>query len=252
MVPTELDKRIKEILDQRSIQPSADAWEKLSGQLPYSPHIRPGRTYRYWFAAAIAGLLIMGVYLIPDNQEAIPAGIEDVVQGNEGQPPDHSNSVLLPPKKESEADSSAEQDSGVVSVAGTPPGKAVRRTYKPRLKDTVNKESGSPDISSEPKVAAQDMTDEFIDDKAAEVAARVAALEALDREVTEAEVEQLLRAAQEEIIANNKVSDLHSVDAMALLSEVESNLDQTFRDQIFEKLKSGYEKVRTAVADRNN
>ena len=28
MVPTELDKRIKEILDQRSIQPSADAWGK--------------------------------------------------------------------------------------------------------------------------------------------------------------------------------------------------------------------------------
>jgi len=39
---------------------------------------------------------------------------------------------------------------------------------------------------------------------------------------------------------------------MALLTEVEGELDQSFRDQIFEKLKSGFLKVRTAVADRNN
>ena len=35
------------------------------------------------------------------------------------------------------------------------------------------------------------------------------------------------------------------------LTEVEDELDQSFRDQIFDSLKEGFLKVRTAVADRN-
>jgi len=36
------------------------------------------------------------------------------------------------------------------------------------------------------------------------------------------------------------------------LNEVEGELDISFREQIFESLKTGFLKVRTAVADRNN
>ena len=43
-----------------------------------------------------------------------------------------------------------------------------------------------------------------------------------------------------------------TVDAMALLAEAETEMDQTFREQLFIKLKNGFNKVRTAVADRNN
>jgi len=35
------------------------------------------------------------------------------------------------------------------------------------------------------------------------------------------------------------------------LAEVEDELDESFRDQIFDALKTGYLKLRTAVADRN-
>ncbi|PHQ62576.1 MAG: hypothetical protein COC08_00130 [Maribacter sp.] len=70
--------------------------------------------------------------------------------------------------------------------------------------------------------------------------------------MTDAEVDSLLRKAQEEILANKIFGEDYSVDAMALLNEVEDELDQSFRDQIFETLKIGFLKVRTAVANRNN
>jgi hypothetical protein len=38
---------------------------------------------------------------------------------------------------------------------------------------------------------------------------------------------------------------------MALLNQAETELDLSVRDQLFEALKSGYLKVRTAVADRD-
>ncbi len=71
-------------------------------------------------------------------------------------------------------------------------------------------------------------------------------------QVSDAEVDSLLRNAQEAIFREQLFKQDQSVDAMALLSQVEEELDQSFRDQIFQSLKSGFLKVRTAVADRNN
>jgi hypothetical protein len=42
------------------------------------------------------------------------------------------------------------------------------------------------------------------------------------------------------------------VEAIALLNQAEDELDQSFRDHIFEALKDGFFKVRTAVASRND
>ena len=71
-------------------------------------------------------------------------------------------------------------------------------------------------------------------------------------EITDAEIDSLLRAAQQELFTDKILNSEGKVDAMALLTEVEEELDDSFRDQIFEALKQGYLKVRTAVADRNN
>ncbi len=46
------------------------------------------------------------------------------------------------------------------------------------------------------------------------------------------------------LIYNNKV------DATKLLSVVEDELETNFRDRVFEALGDGYEKVRTAVVNR--
>ncbi|CAN0604335.1 unnamed protein product, partial [Ectocarpus sp. 12 AP-2014] len=70
--------------------------------------------------------------------------------------------------------------------------------------------------------------------------------------VTDAEVDSLLTRAQDEILRDKIFNKDKSVDAMALLTEVEDELDKSFRDQIFDSLKAGFIKVRTAVADRNN
>ncbi|UWX54196.1 hypothetical protein NYZ99_14555 [Maribacter litopenaei] len=92
---------------------------------------------------------------------------------------------------------------------------------------------------------------EILDAKIAEVIAKVDIIE-LNGKVSDAEVDSLLLNAQKEILREKLFNMDKSVNAMALLSEVEEELDQSFRDQIFETLKTGFLKVRTAVADRNN
>ena len=70
--------------------------------------------------------------------------------------------------------------------------------------------------------------------------------------VTDAEVDSLLRHAQRELLADKAFNESNGVDAQELLAGVEDELNKSFRDQVFEKHKNGFVKVRTAVADRNN
>ncbi len=95
-------------------------------------------------------------------------------------------------------------------------------------------------------------TEQLINAKIAEIVAQVDLMENNNLPISNAEVDSLLRKAQNEVLADKIFNKEGKVDAMALLNEVEGELDKSFREQIFESLKTGFLKVRTAVADRNN
>ena len=71
--------------------------------------------------------------------------------------------------------------------------------------------------------------------------------------VTEDEIDALLNEAEKAIFKEKiKSANTQTVDADALLQDVEADLQQSFRDRVFEALKTSYETVKTAVAERNN
>jgi hypothetical protein len=104
---------------------------------------------------------------------------------------------------------------------------------------------------------AEDLADaviplEKLDLKVAEVVSQVARLENAGTQVEDEVIDSLLREAQVQLMKDRIGTSSEKVDAMALLSDVEDDLNRSFRDQLFEKLKEGYLKVRTAVAYRND
>ena len=71
--------------------------------------------------------------------------------------------------------------------------------------------------------------------------------------VTEQEIDSLLKQAERDILTNKlQRSNTRTVDANALLQDVEADLEQSFRSRVFETLLNNYETVKTAVAERNN
>ncbi len=67
------------------------------------------------------------------------------------------------------------------------------------------------------------------------------------------EIEALLSKAKHDVIIKTATNNEQSkINANSLLEEVEFDLDQSFRDKVFEKLKVSYKKVSTAVANRND
>lgn len=69
--------------------------------------------------------------------------------------------------------------------------------------------------------------------------------------VTDAEVNELLAEAAREISQQRNFYNRGKVDADALLADVESEIDQSFRREVFEMLKDGFQKARTAIVSRN-
>lgn len=68
---------------------------------------------------------------------------------------------------------------------------------------------------------------------------------------TNNEIESLLPDALA-VVNSNKTNKYIERNAVALLENVEQKLNLTFKDKIFEKLKKGFQKTRTAVININN
>lgn len=253
MEPDKFEKYIKSKLEGREIEPSKDAWSKISSQLGTAEK-KSKRGY-FWYGVAASFLVLIGIVVFNNNSE--------VVMGN-----GNENSVVENPMKETigeiEKLEPKENTTDALVLEETKDGKESSTT-KSELEATERAESSellNENVST--GIAQTSVKREILDtaeiatvpehvlnSKIAEVVVQVDILE-LSTQVTDAEVDSLLRAAQEDILRQRLFNPDNTVDAMALLTEVEEELDQSFRDQIFQSLKAGFLKVRTAVADRNN
>ena len=246
MAPNKFENHIKKQLVDREMRPSSDAWLKLSNRLDETAIEQPKRRNYFWYAVAacVVGLIILSAVFF----NATPILSETNIQIVE-----YDKEVF---KKADDFPETKTQRNAVevVSTEGVVEEKLENKVVKTKV-EVLEKDALTETLvamSNEIQVPLKDASEEIINTKLLQVLAQVDALEYDNEELTDAEVDSLLRRAQEEILIDKLFRENHSIDAMALLSEVESELDKSFRDQIFESLKSGFFKVRTAVADRNN
>lgn len=240
-----LEKHIKETLKEREIKPSSNAWEKIAAGVSVEKKRGGKRWFPYAIAASIVGIVLVSVFYFSSNSaiEGQPVQLVEKQVNKDGIVDDKEEPLKL-------EKSVADEEAIVESTIELPVGKEEVESQINQLvvaqsivsedlkKDAVNKELGQG-------------TDILIAQKLDEIVAQVAQMEASQATVTDAEVDSLLYAAQKQIMADKLFTPNGSVDAMSLLAEVEDELDESFRDQIFDALKTGYFKLRTAVADRN-
>ena len=238
-----LEKHIKKNLEKREIKPSADSWEKVASQMDIKGKNPRKNWYLYAVAAVFIGvLLISSLFLKGEN----PSGETiEVVRTEEHLKPTEAL------KKESENEKIKPFETIVVA-------KSKEEAVKNKVEDVeLNKDFEGVQVvytetDQEDNEPLLKESNDMIAQKVQEVVAQVQLLESINPEVSDTEVDSLLRAAQQQIFSEKVLVKRGSVDAMALLTEVEDELDESFRNQVFDALKEGYIKLRTAVADRNN
>ena len=257
MAPDKFEKYIKEKMRQREITPSEEAWSRIAGQLPEEEEKRKKPYFWYSIAASFIGILIIGIYVTQSPQPELDSPAQ-VVATEE----DNSDSGKDKQLKDAQEIKQIPETKQVEMLVQTPEKKESDNAVDNMVNETIISSPEQELAVAETAIPVKENTippgeikkreDLIIEAKITEVVAEVRLLEINSEALTEAEVDSLLRKAQGELLKEKIFKSDRSVDAMALLNEVEDELDRSFRDQIFDRLKSGFNKVRTAVADRNN
>ncbi|WP_299801012.1 hypothetical protein [uncultured Maribacter sp.] len=249
METDKFENHIKSKFQEREINPSENAWSKISLELN-NDDTRKKPVY-LWLGVAASIVVLLGVALFYFNSanelNESPIELVDVEDKNKVE-----DIITKDPAQ-------LEEEHVVVLKTETKPKSIALEEVEievPKAKENIILDDAI-EVAVVEKVSVDEfnfklkVSDEIINSKIADIVAQVDILEQSSA-VTNAEVDSLLKRAQDEILRERIFNTDNTVDAMALLTEVEEELDQSFRDQIFNSLKAGFIKVRTAVADRNN
>jgi hypothetical protein len=248
METDKFEKHIKDKFQEREIQPSENAWSNISSELNNDESEK--KPVYLWMGIAAGIVVLVGIALFYYNGSVVnnelPTEIVDTEKENKLE--DVIIKESIPFKRKGEVvEVSLGTKTNVEKVK-------VKELKLPRGQESIvlddKVEVAVNQVLTEESIEKL-VPDEIIDSKVAAIIAQVTLLEQ-NNTVTDAEVDSLLKRAQDEILRERIFNTDNTVDAMALLTEVEEELDQSFRDQIFNSLKAGFIKVRTAVADRNN
>ncbi|MEM8507526.1 MAG: hypothetical protein AAF717_06835 [Bacteroidota bacterium] len=251
-----LEKHIRKKFKEREITPSTGVWERIDNALGEE---QPSRTRSpfFWAMGIAASLLIVAILSIRywNAGEKQPIEVK-LVEGAA------KNGTLIEEKQpvtslgqEKKEDSMLRTENSTFVVKEEQSDRKKDKHLPEMLQEDVTVaekmlESGNSQLQE--VTTTERVIDMQIEDKLNEVLAQVNAMEDNEIAVTDAEIDSLLLAAQQELLVEGVIRENGTVDALALLNEVEEELDQTFRDQLFDTLKEGFFKLRTAVADRNN
>jgi hypothetical protein len=236
MEPQKFENNVKKVLGEREIQPSAAGWEKLEQRLEKKREKRP---YLLWMtsAAAVAAIFfVLGTYF----NAPVPAEGPQLVEKEPAQP------VLEEKIKETE----------VIKIAAFEEKENINKEKKSSAERGVKNaifETPLPGPSEVKTQVATEIPSEEKENIEQEKEVLIAenkperSFMKFSTGSSEEEAEALLLLATAQLEPNTSFT----VNSKKLLHQVEYELEQSFRQKVFEVVKEGFSKAKTAVANRD-
>lgn len=227
--------QVKKQLSERELKPTDKSWEQLRSKLDKTDRKRK-KPY-YWMA--VAASFAIGVFLMSVLFSDQPT--TQIVVENKENTADETPQLI--PKTTPE--------NAVVEVAAEQPQKEnqfkTEKTKQTAHTTTKNELRQAPDVANN--------TSEILVEKEMlnQVIADVMQQQEDNTSLTDAEVDALLAEATDKIVREKQFKHPDdNISATALLEDVEMELEQSFREKVFDVLKNSYLKTKEAVASRND
>ncbi|CAM2794349.1 hypothetical protein SAMN05444143_101651 [Flavobacterium succinicans] len=214
------EQQVKEKLSNREITPSAQAWGRLDAML--SVQEKPKKKMTWWYvAASVTGLLLVGTLFFNTSKESnvITPSQEIVVTSTEDK-----DSVTLKPSIE---------PTNEVSVQP----KSVLATNVSKVANNQN--TNTKNTHQELSINNQITTTNNQTSTTIEKSTEHQAIAAIDEKV---------QVAPTVVPKKQKIQ----VDPSTLLSQVDGELELSFREKVIAKVNKNYQTVKVALANRNN
>ena len=262
MTSLKFEDNIKEKMEKREISPSENSWKRLSDMLDKQETKKSKlKPVIYSIAAAIVGILIFSAFLLIKNKKTATDSllvIEDKTTNNEfhKEPLENENSILIPEKTKITSNKEVISDKKLPKKVNSDIPKKNSVSFQSKkenlvIVNTTNRKNSTHTIAEKQKETIVDST--LINTNIATILDKIEAIEKNNNEVSDAEIDSLLRNAQRNIISDLVIDEnTTTISASLLLQDVEAELDLSFKEKVFNALLTKLKEARTAVAGLDN
>ena len=215
MEPNKLEDQFKQKLDNRTIRPTAMAWDRLDAMLSVSEKKKPNRTWLF-IAAAFLGLLLTGTLFLKltGSTNTIDKGVETIVESPAPKTKHLQKEASMPLPD-------VQQDIKNTNAIAVAPAKDKKVKTIVAKSEVITVEQESIDV-----------------------------VNTFEQITPAAESEQLL--ANAEVTETVRKKHTVKIDANSLLSSVEGELNESFRKKALQTVARNYNVIKSSLANRNH
>ena len=238
MEPNNFEKDFREKLNERKIEPSDKAWDRLDAMLSINEEKKQPKKKNKWLyiAASLVGFLLVGTFFF--NQKKTIEKSENSVVIKENRKEDATVKPVLniidSTKTEiAVSEKDATQTSAKISIA-----KKINRNQN--INKTIKNESNQ--IAESSVIIKNNQEKQAINNQTSVV-----------ENSKKESVDQLLNSAEKAVVAENstKPKSRVKINANDLLNQVDGELELSFREKVITKVNKNYQTVKVALANRN-
>ena len=215
MEPNNIENDFKQKLNQREIIPTAAAWDRLDAMLAVAEDKKSKPKWGWlYIAASVLGFLFVGTVFLSQTQEIVDVKRDSVVYKN--------NEIVKP----LETLSKEKVTNSVVASISKP-----KNESKKELKDSNKKidliKNQKPNNTNETLLAVETLKP--------------------NNNVLVNESENLITGNTKSVVEMQTIK----LNANDLLSQVDGELDLSFREKVIKSINKNYKSVKVALANRN-
>jgi len=249
MAPIKFEEHIREKLDSREISPSAGSWDKLNEQLDKKES--SGKNNKWWISsiAAIFVLALCGIIYLNMNRsvESNIVNTPEIQRPSENAAEEFENPVQVAEQQTTEESQAQPQSkSQYIQKAASEDSRSTLNNKEQiasvEVEEIINREP----LKTATPASFQELK---ISEEVNKVLAEVSRLESQNGDVSDTEVEALLNKAIA-TIENENMQKSSEISADALLADVEAEVYESFKEKVFEIVKTGYQKAAVAVSNK--
>ena len=256
MEPNKIEEQFKELLNSRELQPSDKAWDRLDAMLSVAEEKKTKRSFGWlYIAASIIGFIFVGTLFFSQTEELIDVRRNDVVlqekeekssehiiQGQSGKdilPSIQSQGVAEVSNDNQKSKNQITKSEGIVHCNTCPSEKVIINQKTNRNLNQINNEKIA-EFKNETSIAHSEIpktveSNKSLTDKEYILKSDNNLLVSLDNTAKQ--------------LANKKATI--KVDAKSLLSQVDGEVEYTFREKVFTKINKNYQEIKVALVNRN-
>jgi hypothetical protein len=227
MEQNKIEDQIKEKLNNRTIQPSAASWNRLDAMLNITEKEKSKPNYK-WLAVAAAVVVFLGLGILYTSTQTSSTQINDSI---------HVATVMEPKN-----DFVTATPIATIAVDKKPPILTQNESKKINTKTIISEEKSSQELESIQKIIAQEIATNSKTNPPTTY--KYISPEALLNEI---ETGQKTINPNRNTVSKNKIK----INAAALLSGVEKELDSVYRETTLDKLNKNYNRIKSVIANRN-